>query len=122
VSDAPDWAAIWRKIIVGDQKSWVAFSEGTCVILMQPEEDLAAQAARLLAEWGPVHVATPSADFNVITLEGGGWVVTCHHPDILAYVFPEEAAMEMMAGLVGRQRRNEDSQKLLVAHVEDKRA
>jgi hypothetical protein len=116
-----DWGAIWRRIIAGDDKSWVAFSQGTCVILMQPEADLAAQAARLLAEWGPVHVGTSSADFNVIALESGGWVVSCHHPDILTYVAPAEGASDLVVGILGRQLRDDDAQKLVVAHVEDRR-
>ena len=49
----------WRQIIVGEGKSWVLFAHSTCVILMQPEEDLEAQAIDLLREWGPVHVGSP---------------------------------------------------------------
>lgn len=44
----------WRSIIVGDEKSWVLFAHGTCVILMQPGDDLAGQATELLREHGPV--------------------------------------------------------------------
>lgn len=46
--------AAWRAIIVGAGKSWVLFEYGTCVILMEPAEDLAEQATALLREWGPV--------------------------------------------------------------------
>ncbi len=116
----------WRKIIVGDQKSWVLFQNGTCVILMEPEPDLAQQAVALLREWGPVHAGTPSADFSIIELaEHPGWVVTCHHNDILTYVSPEEfsteAPNELMIGLLGRQLRDQDASELEVIHVEDKR-
>lgn len=118
-----DLVEIWRSIIVGGEISWVMFEQGTCVILMQPESDLAAQATAILAEWGPVQVGTPSADFNIIELAGGsGWVVTCHHPDILNYVPPdEEGTAEVMIGLMGRATRDQDAQELKVAHVEDKR-
>jgi hypothetical protein len=122
----PDWAALWRSIIIGANKSWVAFEHGTCVILLQPEEDLAAQAQRLLAEWGPVHAGSPAGDFGVIRLEKApGWVVTCHHPDILAHVAPDEAGTpsptDLSIGLMGRSKRDQDARTLKVVHVEDRR-
>ena len=81
----------WQGIINGPDKSWVLFENGTCVILMEPEADLAAQATALLREWGPVHAGSSFGDFSTIKLEDGrGWVVTCHHNDILTYVGPDE--------------------------------
>lgn len=116
---------VWRRIIVGENKSWVMFRQGTCVILSQPEPDLARQAVELLREWGPVHVGTPSADFDVLNLDDDlGWVVTCHHPDILNYMPPAAVSSgtpDMVIGLVGRQIRGEDAQELQVVHVEDRR-
>ena len=35
---------IWRRIILGKGKSWVVFANGTSVILMDPQDDLEAQA------------------------------------------------------------------------------
>src|SRR6266536_1874239 len=82
---------IWRSIIVGENKSWVLFEHGTCVIFTNATGDLEKQAKDLLAEWGPVQVGTDAGDFNVVELaERPGWVVSCHHPDILTYVGPEE--------------------------------
>ncbi|GAB3965995.1 hypothetical protein GCM10029978_030120 [Actinoallomurus acanthiterrae] len=52
--DVPELVETWRRIIIGDHKSWVLFANGTCVILMEPEEDLAAQATEILREYGPV--------------------------------------------------------------------
>lgn len=117
----------WRSIILGDQKSWVLFENGTCVILMAPEEDLSAHATALLAEWGPVHAGTPSGDFSVITLEDyPGWVVTGHHRDILNYVSPDEfegdEPEDLTVGLLGRQMRHMDGESLQIIHVEDKRS
>lgn len=124
-TDDPDFGAIWQRIIVGDDKSWVAFANGTCVIVMAPAAgDLAAQATALLAEWGPVHVGTPSADFNVITLpDDAGWVVTCHHPDVLTFVAPDEVAVpnELVVGMMGRSRRDDDAAEPRVVHVADRR-
>ena len=118
--------AIWRGIIQGDSKSWVLFEHGTCVILMQPEADLAAQATALLAEWGPVQVGTDSADFDVIELANApGWVVTCHHTDILVYVPVDDentaGTSDVVIGLIGRSERDQDAKELKVIHIEDKR-
>lgn len=116
----------WRAIIQGPEKSWVLFGNGTCVILMQPEVDLVTQATELLKVWGPVQVATPSADFNIIEpADAPGWVVTCHHRDILTYVGPEEfpgvRPSEIAIGLLGRAKRDRDAHELEVIHVEDNR-
>jgi hypothetical protein len=117
---------LWRSIIQGENKSWVLFEHGTCLILMQPEEDLAAQARRIMAEWGPVAVGTPSADFNTLKLiDQPGWVVSGHHPDMLNYVSPAELSSEdapsYIVGLIGRGHRDEDARLLHIVHIEDKR-
>lgn len=115
----------WRSIIRGAEKSWVLFENGTCVILMQPEDDLEAQAKAILAEYGPVYPGTPQGDFSVIHPDNyPGWVVTCHYNDILTYVGPDDAgddAQDLTIGLLGRQKRDDDAHELTVIHVEDKR-
>lgn len=126
-----DLINVWRHIIVGKDKSWMLFEHGTCVILMQPEEELAAQVLALMQEWGPVQVGTPAGDFNVVELvDNPGWVVTSHHPDILTYVAPDDmsedgaakAPDDMLIGLLGRSKRAQDAAELKVIHVEDKRS
>lgn len=117
---------LWRSIIRGDKKSWVMFEHGTCLILMQPEEDLAEQARRVMAKWGPVAVGTTSADFNTLKLiDQPGWVVSGHHPDMLNYVSPAELGSEdapsYVVGLIGRSHRDEDARSLHIVHIEDKR-
>jgi hypothetical protein len=117
---------VWRSIIRGDEKSWVLFENGTCVVLMEPQGDLAAQATALLREWGPVHAGSSFGDFSTIELEGDkGWVVTCHHNDILTYVGPDEvapeAASDLGVGLLGRSKRGQDAEEPRVIHVEDRR-
>lgn len=115
----------WRSIIAGDSKSWVLFENGTCVILVQPDDDLETQAKNLLAEYGPVHAGTSAGDFSIINLrDDPGRVVTCHHNDILTYVGADEAgdgAQDLTIGLLGRQKRDDDAHELTVIHVEDKR-
>jgi hypothetical protein len=115
---------VWRRIIVGEGKSWVLFEHGTCVILMEPGADLAAQATEILREFGPVYAGSPAGDFTTITLEDHpGWVVTGHHPDVLNYVAPQEApeATDLTVGLLGRSKRDQDGREPKVVHVEDKR-
>ncbi|HEY1068589.1 MAG TPA: hypothetical protein VGE52_20865 [Pirellulales bacterium] len=116
----------WRAAINGPDKSWVLFENGTCVILMEPEADLAAQAVALLREYGPVHGGSSFGDFGAIALaDGRGWVVTCQHNDILTFVGPDEAdpdSPDVMVGLLGRSKRGQDAEDLRVLHVEDKRA
>jgi hypothetical protein len=116
----------WKWIIVGEGKSWVLFANGTCVILMEPAADLGQQATALLKEWGPVHPGSPAADFSVIELANyPGWVVMGHHRDILTYVAPDEfnepEPAEVMVGLIGRSKRDQDAAELKILYIEDKR-
>lgn len=124
----------WRKIIQGDTKSWVLFERGTCVILTEPQGDLSEQAKALMTEWGRVIIGSSYADFDVTRLESDpGWVVGCHHPDILTYVpgyddaeeesadSKEDEPSDLVIGLIGRGARGQDAEELVVVHVEDKR-
>jgi len=119
-----DLIKAWRDTINGPNKSWVLFENGTCVILMEPEADLVAQARALLREFGPVHAGSSFGDFGTITLDNGrGWVVTSHHNDILTFVGQDEVspdAEDLAVGLLGRSKRGHDAEQLRVLHVEDK--
>jgi hypothetical protein len=115
----------WRRIIVGDDKSWVLFAHGTCVVLVEPGEDLAGQAVSILREYGPVQAGSPAGDFGTIDLDAApGWVVTGHHRDVLTYVARDEVpepVSDLLVGLTGRAKRDRDGRELTVVHVEDKR-
>ena len=120
--------ATWRQIIVGDEKSWVLFKHGTCVVLAEPGgDDLAGQAEAVLREFGPVRPGSPAAAFGTIPLESApGWVVTGQHPDVLTYVSPGEVSqtddnLNLAVGLTGRAKRDQDARDLTITHVEDKR-
>jgi len=122
--------AIWREILVKEENSWVMFEHGTCVILLEPEEDIRAQAIVIMKMWGPVVPGTSAGDFKVDTWEDlPGWTVFYHHPDMANYVSPEEFGEEsedqirndMIIGLIGRNKRNEDAKSHKIVHVEDKR-
>lgn len=127
ITPGTDIITTWRNILTGAHKSWVLFAHDTCVLLPEPQPggDLGEQAVRLLAEHGPVHIGSPSADFNVIHLdEAPGWCVTCHHPDVLTYVGPADVtkgAGDLEVGLCGRAKRHMDGTELNITHVEDKR-
>ncbi|MFO0825311.1 MAG: hypothetical protein U0792_19680 [Gemmataceae bacterium] len=116
----------WQGIINGPENSWVLFENGTCVVLMEPVGDLSVPAIELLRENGPVFAGSSFGDFSTIELdEGRGWVVTCHHNDILTFVAPDEVtpetASDLLVGLFGRSKRGQDAEKLKVIHVEDRR-
>ncbi len=120
----------WRKIILGDQKSWVLFKNGTIVIIMEPTDDLSNQALKMIKEWGPVAAATSAGDFSVIDLKDHpGWAVSCHHPDIFTYVGVNEVEDineiknpydQVTIGMIGRTKRDTDSREAIIIHVEDK--
>lgn len=114
----------WRKIIGSDAKTWVLFGHGTVVIFNQPETDPGGQAVELMKSWGPVVVGTPAGDFNVITAsQTPGWLVTCHHTNILTYVSPDEVesptTSDWIIGLIGRSKRDQDAQELEILHIEN---
>lgn len=116
---------VWRRIIVGDHKSWVLFAHGTCVVLVEPADELGARAVELLRRYGPVRAGGPAGDFGVIELDPGpGWVVTGHHPDVLTYVAPDEVedTGHLVVGVTGRGKRDRDGHELTVVHVEDRRS
>jgi hypothetical protein len=125
--DSAGLVAAWRDILNSPDKSWVLFENGTCVVLMDPSADLAGQAVELLREHGPVYPGSSFGDVGTITLDDGrGWVVTCHHNDILTYVAPDEveadSATDLVVGLLGRSKRGQDAEELRVVHVEDRRS
>ena len=106
-------AETWRRIIVGEGRSWVVFANGTCVILMNYEGDPETQAMDLMREWGPVHVGSSAGDFGIVGLPNGlGWVVTGHHNDTLTYVSPDEVGDEssdLTVGMLGSAARTQTS-------------
>lgn len=121
------YADTMRAVLQGHGKSFVVFAHGTVVIFVAPDAaiDLADAARALLAEWGPVHAGTPAGDFDTIVLpDERGWAITCHHPDVLTLVLPDEATAattDLSIGLHGRSKRDADARELQVAHVEDRR-
>jgi hypothetical protein len=121
--DTDSLIKIWTKLMDGSTKSWVLFRYGTCVLFEHPVDDLKGEAIRLMKEWGPVQVATPSADFNVLKLiVDPGWIVTCHHPGIITFVGPAELndtrISDVFIGLTGRSKRASDASELQIIYIQ----
>jgi len=116
----------WRHVLTAHPfQPWVVFENGTCVVLREPEGDLAEQARALLLKWGR------DPDFKVRKIGGHDErLVLCNHPDILNYMTADEistlesasrgngAMMRTTIGIMVRYRRGMDSRDLKVIHVE----
>jgi hypothetical protein len=122
--DTENLVAFWQRTLAPSGTSWVLFDHGTCVVLKEPDGELAAQAVAILAEYGPVHVGSPAADFSVHALKDGtGWLVTGHHADVVTHVASDEppGPSDLAVGIHGRTKRHRDGTELHVVHVEDNR-
>lgn len=118
-----DVVAVFQKVVTDPSMSWVLFKHGTCVMLLNPEEDFRKQAITLLKNHGPVIPGTPSGDFDVTRIPDiQGWIVTGNFPGIMIYVSFDEAKNkdDVEVGLIGRNKRERDTKELDVMHVEDK--
>ena len=114
----------YKKIIIDPEANWVLFKNGTCVMLMNPQGNIQAQAIKILKEHGAVVAGTPSGDFEVTKIpEINGWVVTGDYPGIMMYVSEEEVGQrnsDFEIGITGRAKREQDAKTLEVMLVEDK--
>ena len=123
---------VWRSIINDNTKSWILFEHGTCIVIQESQEDIEAQALKILEEWGPVVAGTPLGDFNVYNLDNlPGWIVVYPNPDIANYVdedilrendLEDQIGMHMGIGLFGRHLRKEDAASPKIIHIEDNKA
>lgn len=120
MSDMNKLVDIYKKVIEPKIKNWVVFEHGTCVILYHPEGDLKIQAIRILQKYGSPIPGTPSADFQVMKLEGlPGWIVSGDQPGILNYVSENEGdnKEDYEIGLIGRHKKEMDAKELKVIKV-----
>lgn len=100
----------YRSIV--KDKNWFVFENGTCIIA-----DDEKTAKEKMAKYGPVKVATPSADFFVAD-KGTFWLVFYNYKDMFNYVGKDEADRSGKAGMVGRSKRTKDAESLKIIHVE----
>lgn len=112
---------IYQKIVIDPSIRWVLFKNGTCVMLLNPEEDIHRQAIKILKEHGSVIAGTPSGDFEVTKIpEINGWVVTGDYPGIMMYVSAREAGSNLNdfeIGMLGRKKRELDAKELEVIYI-----
>ena len=136
VQDPSARIALWQSLFTTDQIDWVIFAYGTCVVVEDKVPDVKHHAQDMLAGWGHVAPGTPLGDFSVSPLSSQpGWLVRYHHPTIFNHVHPSElpkrvrkkmtstddmARRELHAavGMIGRQKRHNDSQSLQIVHVQ----
>lgn len=108
--------------------AWVVFEHGTAFFsaptealpVDSPPAAIEAAARAALAELGPVHVGTPSADFNPSRLTGWYpdepvWFVGFGHGSIATVVVLDGS--DLVAGLEGRRRRQLDHDEATVVEV-----
>jgi hypothetical protein len=112
--------------LLGKLASWVLYKNGTCVKIKETGGDLAERANTIMKQYGKVFPGTPAGDFSVTTPKKfSGWVVGCHHPDILTYIAPNEIegkqASDVEVGLLGRKKRHRDAEELQILHIQDNR-
>ncbi|MEK7543381.1 MAG: hypothetical protein AAB557_00770 [Patescibacteria group bacterium] len=119
-----DIISIFQKVVTDPTMSWVLFKNGTCVMLLTPEEDIKNQAIAILKDHGSVVAGTPSGDFEVTKIPDiNGWIVTGDYPGIMTYVSSEEAGKkdsDFEVGIFGRTKKEQDATSLEVVHIEDK--
>ncbi|MEZ6130057.1 MAG: hypothetical protein R3C59_15340 [Planctomycetaceae bacterium] len=124
--DPVERADRWKQLIdITQIQSFVLFSFGTCVISVDTPVDPAADAIRLLEQYGPAITGTPSADMLIYFLpDCPDVVVGGYHPNILAYVpaellpdGPPSFALETTIGYTGRNMRVFDTFAPKVVHV-----
>ncbi len=118
IVDALAHARAWESVMKPG-RGWASFLFGTCVVVTSETNDVTAHAQRILAEYGPMQVGTPSADFNVQAMRDDfGWMVTGDHPDVLVRVAPRsQSTSDLAAGLAGRSARAEDARTLVVVRA-----
>ena len=114
---------LWNYIL-GKTSSWVLYKNGTCVRIKEAEGDLGQRANTIMKRFGEVYPGSPAGDFSVMTPKNfAGWVVGCHHPNILTYVAPNEMEGKQISdvevGLWGRMKRHKDAEELQIIHIED---
>jgi hypothetical protein len=123
----PSWKTtpveVFETILAESSSDWVLFENDTCVRFDAGSPGVAERARTLLKEFGLVVPGSQLADFSSYKLTNfPGWIVTCHHPDIITYVScaeltPETGSGALRVGLIGRGKRNRDAHELHVVHV-----
>lgn len=120
-----DVVTVFKKVVTDHAMPWVLFKQGTCVMLLNPEEDVRSQAIKILKDHGSVVAGTPSGDFEVTKIpEIKGYIITGDYPGIMIFVSEEETGSkksDFEIGMIGRSKRGQDSKESEVVHVYEPR-
>lgn len=116
--DSEELIKIFKKVIEPKLQNWVVFAQGTCVIIYHLPKDLKAEAIKVLQKYGSVTPGTSSADFTVLKVDPG-WIIAGNQPGILNYVSEDEGyeKEDYEIGLVGRNKKDQDSKELKVIYT-----
>jgi hypothetical protein len=113
----------WQRLLQFDRRPWVAFENGTCVVLTDPADNIEERAQAILGAYRSTAADAAAPEMGVVTpYETPGWVVRGHDPNVLTYVSFEEAGGPDMkkeeVDRVGRAKLEKDAQTLKIIHVE----
>lgn len=118
----------WRVLNADERLPWVLFEHGTCVTILDPGEDLLAQAVELVSALAdaPPGELTPR---EALPCGDGGWLVDANTAQVRTYV--ENVALAAGAGgdghdatavgMWGQSLCTRDAREFGVVHVEDTR-
>jgi hypothetical protein len=94
-------------------RRWVLFEHFTVVVLTDETVENPAEVAKLKLETdGEVTPGSAAGDFSVIPVEGRGWIVGSHDPDIFTFVPATEiepGTSDVAIGMAGRTARGADA-------------
>ena len=108
-------------------QDWVLFKNGTYIIFDNADTipNIESESLKLMKEFGPVQVGSPSGDFSVTHLNRTeGWVVSGHGYGMYTYVNPKELKKEKPndaeIGLLGLSKRELDGKNPIITHTNRK--
>jgi len=116
-----DYIKAWQELMV-EPYPWVLFENGTCIILVQPEQDLKTQAVRLLKSLFD-GTGEKFGDCGIQMLDRErGWLVSSSHPDIFTLITYDEVPKEYRDDTLslfshGRKKRALDVEAGQVIHI-----
>jgi hypothetical protein len=94
-------------------RRWVVFEHFTVVVVTDDTvQDPGAWAKVKLANEGKIVPGTAAGDFTVDPVEGVGWVVGSHDPDVFTFVPATElepGVSDVTVGIAGRTARGADA-------------
>jgi hypothetical protein len=112
----------WQRLLQFDRRPWVAFENGTCVVLTNSADNIEEQAQAILAASCSAAANAAPPEMRIVTpYEMPGWVVRGQDPNVLTYVSFEEAGgpdMKEEVGHLGRAKLEKDAETLRIIHVE----